>query len=347
MHTLVRPSLVFFFTIMLSVQRSISFITFRTRGFARPLYSKFLEQVEDTIRKVNPGPNLDKEAILKLPALQRESVGVANRLSNRIKSLHKNNDCPTCWLQRAHCICSETPTIDHLVPSNVNRVFMLMHHKEIGLVVDTAKVLLNAMPEKARLVVNGIDEEYQETLRELNEAINQKDRRCIVLFPTDDAQTFEDLVKENKEITSTSNGGDLCEEKFDVIVMDGTWNQARKIHSRYIPSEQEGGPKRVCLSQESLDIIAGINQSDNPVESFRVNGVELGGSGRQLRRHPIKWKEVSTLEATRLLLKDMSKLTSENLLNEDGKACHDVLADYQLISDAAAVRQLGPPREKC
>ena len=103
----------------------------------------------------------------------------------------------------------------------------------------------------------------------------------------------------------------------------------------------------MCLSQESLDIIAGINQdSDNPVESFTVNGVERGGSGRQLRRHPIKWKEVSTLEATRLLLKDMSKLTSENLLNEDGKACHDILADYQLISDAAAVRQLGPPREK-
>jgi len=309
-------------------------------------YSKFLQQVEETIGNV--GPSIDN--ILNLPPAQRESVGVSNRLSNRIKSLHKNNDCSTCWLQRAHCICKQTPPIDHLIPHNINRLFMVMHHKEIGLVVDTAKLLLNATPTKARLIVSGIDEEYQESARELRDAIEQKERRCIVLFPTDDARTFEELCRESN--VSTSNNkmdgtGELMEkEMFDVIIMDGTWSQARKIHSRYIPLENDGGPPRVCLSQESLDILGGVSIDANLSEGHNVNGIEKGGNGRQLRRHPIKWKEVSTLEATRLLFRDMMAMTGDNLSNQDGKQCHDILAEYQIISDTAAVKQLGPPREK-
>lgn len=337
-------------------QRTQSFLppTFTGHTSARAViasstrqYSKFLEQVERTIDNINPS----MENILHLPTAQRESVGVANRLSNRIKSLHKNNDCPTCWLQRAHCVCKQTPPIDHLIPRNVNRLFMVMHHKEIGLVVDTAKVLLNAMPTKARLIVNGIDQEHQESVRELMDALEQKERRCIVLFPTDDAVTFEELCHEKNIITeqkTTHTTGEFMEndEVFDVIVMDGTWSQARKIHARYIPLENDGGPPRVCLSQESLDILGGVSAHANLSESHTVNGVERGGSGRQLRRHPIKWKEVSTLEATRLLLRDMAAITGENLSDKDGKQCHDILAEYQVISDAAAVKQLGPPREK-
>ena len=35
-----------------------------------------------------------------------------------------------------------------------------MHHKEIGLVVDTAKIILNSMPTKARLIVSGIGKDF-------------------------------------------------------------------------------------------------------------------------------------------------------------------------------------------
>ena len=113
--------------------------------------------------------------------------------------------------------------------------------------------------------------------------------------------------------------------------------------------------QRVCLSQEALDILG--EAADNPTEGYVVGagvgssaGIEKGGNGRQLRRHPIKWKEVSTLEATRLLFRDMMVATGiigdEDYTNSDGKQCHDLLAEYQRISDEAAVRQLGPPRER-
>lgn len=252
--------------------------------------------------------------------------------------------------------------MEELIPGNIHRLFMIMHHKEIGLVVDTAKLLLNSMPKRARLVVNGISEEYQDSVGELTEALEQKERKCIVLFPTDDAKPFLELYQENENENERKNNADADthipegdgsrksnnDGDYDVIVMDGTWQQARKIHQRYIPLEKDGGPQRVCLSQESLDILG--DAATNPTESHVVHGVEKGGSGRQLRRHPIKWKEVSTLEATRLLFRDMmvamDEIGAEEYMNEDGKQCHELLTEYQRISDEAAVRQLGPPRER-
>lgn len=323
------------------------------------LFTKFLNQVEETIVKVQSIPSNTMDNLQNLPPSRRESVGVTNRLSQRIHSLHKNNDCPACWLQRAHCICPSTPPIEHLLPSNIQRIFMIMHHKEIGLVVDTAKLLLNAFPDRMRLVVSGISEEYQDSVEELMDALEQKERKCIVLFPTDDAVPFHEMYQK------AINKNDFCKNdikddhasegmndnvEYDIVVMDGTWQQARKIHGRYIPLEKNGGPQRVCLSQESLDILG--SAADNPeyAESHFVHGIEKGGNGRQLRRHPIKWKEVSTLEATRLLFRDMMVAMdvsdTEEYKDQHGNQCHDLLARYQRISDEAAVRQLGPPRER-
>lgn len=317
------------------------FVTFRSTP-------SFMEQVQDAIRKVQISSKIainDNNNILDLPAVDREAVAVASRLSKRFTSLAKNNDCPNCWMQRAHCICSQIKSIEHLLPSNLDRVFLILHHKEMGLAVDTAKLLLISMPTKARLVINGIGEEFQDSMQELRDAIacNGNDgskRECIVLFPSDDASTFSDLILFDDE------GAKKHDEKtmYDVIIIDGTWQQARKIHQRYIPSVKEGGPRRVCLSQEALDILGGATSS-KVVE-------EEKGTGRQLRRHPIQWKEVSTLEATRLLFRDMIQVengypdTTQKGTVPEGEKCYDLLRKFQVLSDGAALRQLGPPRSK-
>lgn len=128
------------------------------------------------------------------------------------------------------------------------------------------------------------------------------------------------------------------EEGWDVIVIDGTWSQARKLYTRYIPLEQDGGPCRVELSEEALEILS------LPLRSGQ--GETTGGtaqvSGHQLRRHPIQWKAISTLEATRLLFNDMATTSEEG--TDPSVYPWNVLSSYQQIADTATKTQLGPHR---
>jgi len=67
--------------------------------------------------------------------------------------------------------------------------------------------------------------------------------------------------------------------------------------------------------------------------------IDKDAKGHQLRRHPTKWREISTMEATRLLLKDIH---TDGEFEEGSEA----MSEFQDILNAAARKQLGPPREK-
>ncbi len=345
--------------------------------------SRFLDEVEESIHNVFQKHNIKytpaKHATHRIdintiidniqPPSQREAVGVAISLYNRIFSLTRNGDCRRCWFQAAHCICDSIPSLEQhgtsqgVIP-NVHRLFLLIHHKEIGMTVDTAKLILACFENTCRLVVGGIGSEYQPSMRELIDATQQRERRCMVLFPSEDAMTYVDLKQHVEESMKTDDprdllGNDYVDDRWDIIVIDGTWSQARKLYTRYIPTtssnDEQGSysPFQVCLSQEAVRILDGGNGSNE-------NNVV---KGRQLRRHPIKWREVSTLEATRLLIRDIMKEEGEveekeekkllgkkdgekNGSNEEKEPCYDILAKYQCISDAKAKKQLGPPRVK-
>jgi DTW domain-containing protein YfiP len=72
---------------------------------------------------------------------------------------------------------------------------------------------------------------------------------------------------------------------LDLIVIDGTWQQARRIKNRYFqsfPSTTKLGPAALkALSEGDL------------------------GQGHQLRDHPVTWKKIATFEAVRLFLVDV------------------------------------------
>ena len=278
----------------------------------------------------------DEPDILSLPANARNSLGVARALQWRIETLDRNNDCRRCWLKQGHCICRQCPPLSPL--PKINRIFLLMHHKEIALAVDTAKLIMAAYPDQCRLVVGGLDDQL--SLQEMQLAMKRK--QCLVLFPTDESKTFQEIRQTVQEEQTASDGDnndddDNNDENWDIIVLDGTWAQARQLYSRYIPTQANGGPPRVQLSDEAVDILSSMmpslstsnsNSSSHNSSSSKVN------AGHQLRRHPTFWRQVSTLEATRLLLGDI-------LGNEEGLRPWDVLSTYQQIGDLAATTQLG------
>ena len=301
--------------------------------------STALDEVESTVHRVYEHHNLniyDDCNVLDLDPKDRESMGVAIRLQKRLSALERNGDCRRCWFQRKHCVCDEIdsqPSIS-LDSLQIRRIFLYMHHKEVGLAVDTSKYILAAYPDVCKLVVNGISEEFQPAMKEMMEAAMTE--QCLVLFPSDDASTFKKIHSENINVLQECRYEER--EGLNIIVIDGTWSQAQKMHGR-LPNNAT----RVCLSEEAIstlsDSVSVCYESDS-----KSNVVK--STGHQLRRHPITWKQVSTLEAVRLLLRDISNVYKIDHESQESSLPWNVLRSCQQIGDTAAKKQLGPPRIK-
>ena len=212
-----------------------------------------------------------------------------------------------------------------------------------------------AFPKTTRLVVSGIGREYQSTMDEMLHAISDATmsrNRCLILFPSDDALTFDEIMDDlrTKEKNMHKEEGDSVDSRaimhdkknndiakgWDVVVIDGTWSQARKMHAKYLQESTGGCLYRVQLSDEAVQALDRVHDDDCDGSNGNATSATVQ-KGHQLRRHPIKWREISTLEATRLLLNDMH--TDGEFEEQSSK-----MAYYQEIGNDAARRQLGPPR---
>jgi len=312
----------------------------------------FLHQVETTIENVfrrqedygKPG----EVNILDLPEKEREAFGIARNLDKRLKSLRKNNDCPRCWMQRKHCICNQCSSVvnddgglcggNNESSGSLKRIFLVMHHKEIGLKIDTAKLILAAFPFQCELVVGGIGPEHQGSMKEMLESIQDSKRTSLLLFPDESAITLKDIVRQNRGADNrTPEKGEESklhrhvheETTYDLIVLDGTWAQARKFHSRYFASEN---------LPQSLQL---VQLSEASVELLQDGSTE---TGHQLRRHDIAWRQVGTFEAFRLFMRDWSREFPSNSEGAEALEFWQQIESYQRISNDAALKELGPPR---
>jgi hypothetical protein len=291
---------------------------------------------------------------------EREMVGIVRHLHERMQSIQQQHICRRCWLQCTYCICHQLiPILPHLLlPTTttttttigssiwmIRRIFLLTHHKEIGMMMDTMKVILCAFPEVCRLVVAGIPGPYQDSMTELMTALShhQKDDDhhhhswTLVLYPAEDAKTFstfweeqqcsqqQQQQKESTTTTTTTTTTDVLLSPVDIVVMDGTWEQTRRFYNRYIrssnstttmPSSSSSSKTSVqCiqLSSESLRSLQPQEEFGEGKESNvndntnnnHTNHPHHPHYGRQLRPHPIAIREIATAYALQLLLQDI------------------------------------------
>jgi len=273
--------------------------------------------------------------ILKLPTAEREPLGVAHFLHARLAAFKTNKNCRRCWLNPGQCVCGQLHSLEDALPSCIHRIFVLAHHREVGLLVDTAKLILTSFPESSRLIVAGIPERFQPAIREFEEAVRSD--RTMVLFPDEGcAKTFGEWNPSTPPVAdhhqqSTTIGQQQPNrvrdnEKFDLVVIDGTWGQARRMYQRYIPDQ----PRRVNLSSTSLASL----------ESPR-------STGQQLRRHPVSIRQIATAHALQLLLQDVASVSIKDAAARQS-TLQDLarLGDFQQISNHAAQTQLPPVRAR-
>ena len=150
----------------------------------------------------------------------------------RPKGKRKTQDpCLQCGLHKSLCIC-------HLIPHlNLRtRIVLVIHHRELKRTTNTGALALRAL-ENSIMKVRG---EQDSTLLGSERALDLSDvltpdYRTFLFYP------FKDALELTSELVNQSL------KPIQLIVPDGNWRQASKVHSRHselrdIPRVMIGAP---------------------------------------------------------------------------------------------------------
>lgn len=134
--------------------------------------------------------------------------------------------CQECFLHKDRCICSEIP---HLTLRT--KVTLIIHAKELKRTTNTGRLAIKALTN-SEMRVRGQDH----SPLDLSNLISA-DYRTLLFYPSDDAlELNEDLMKESSL-------------PIHLIVPDGNWRQASKVHYRH---HELASVQRVKISSPNI-----------------------------------------------------------------------------------------------
>ena len=182
----------------------------------------------------------------------RQQYMVEEHVGRRESFMERKGRCGVCALTVAYCVCGE---LNKLSLDNFSfSVAVLMNTNEKYRSSNTAKVIEKVLDAKLLISQVPADEET------LDELLSKHAENCFVLFPSEDSQSFEDLP--------------VFAEPPLIILLDGTWRQARRLNQR-IPAS-----------------VPRVKVNPNTLSQFLCRRQTMPG-------------RVCTVEALSLVLKDM------------------------------------------
>ena len=117
--------------------------------------------------------------------------------------------CQMCGMADVNCICNEAPKIK----SNLN-FYILTSEKEIYRPSNTAKLLKLASEDSVKI----IKWERKSISFEISELLNSGEQVYLVYPLDEEKKNIEEKLEDNKK-----------ENKINLIILDGTWNETNKI----------------------------------------------------------------------------------------------------------------------
>ena len=145
-----------------------------------------------------------------------------------LRNFHRvKNPCPVCAAARESCLCAALPRIEL-----ATKICLVIHHRELTRSSNTGLLAARALVN-SEVRVRGAD---RETLDLKNLVTPQY--RTLMLYPSRDALDLASALA-------------LSDARpIQLIVPDGTWRQARKLHSRHAELTDITRVK-VCVPEDS------------------------------------------------------------------------------------------------
>jgi DTW domain-containing protein YfiP len=140
--------------------------------------------------------------------------------------------CRKCWLINNDCICNQViPITQSQFP---HRLIIYMHFKEYARSSNTGALPQVCMgPSNVKILVKGIPKDdflFEQICLEPN---------TFIFFPSTHSTTFPEFIeiisKTHNFEKSLSISKDFRIPKFNIIIVDGTWTQAKKIERTLDP----------------------------------------------------------------------------------------------------------------
>ncbi len=202
--------------------------------------------------------------------------------------------CTVCGIQTKFCICENFEKLD-----TRTRVDLVVHYKELKRTSNTGR-LIQALLNNQHIWIRGQkDQELEHSL------IPQTNFKTILLYPSDEARILDEtavknLLKNNKPL--------------QIIVPDGNWRQASKVHYR-VKEFKHLERYKLCLNEiqssskllrteskpSGLSTLEAIAHALGVSESVTLNKV----SGQVVKDHILKAFELK--RATQLKRRGVAK----------------------------------------
>ena len=173
--------------------------------------------------------NCTLESVLQLPPEQRAEALAELRAASLDVEMQAEGKCSNCMMQLDFCICTAMQTIrqdmlKHRTRSRLHFVVWI-HHKERRRASNTGKILHLLLPESTDILIQGVSRD-EARLAELLE------HDAFVVYPSEDAKLVTEAVSLPSPVAASCSS--LQAEPPPVaILIDGTWNQAQRMHKRF------------------------------------------------------------------------------------------------------------------
>ncbi len=121
--------------------------------------------------------------------------------------------CPNCYLHRDRCICYSIPTL-----TLKTRLCLVVHAKELKRTTNTGRLAIKSLVN-SEMRVRGANSENNDAL-DLSDLL-VSEYRTLLFYPSEDAVALtEEFVAADPR-------------PIQLIVPDGSWRQASKVHYRH------------------------------------------------------------------------------------------------------------------